>query len=342
MEGDMMAPTPLLSVTVLNYNYAQYLPVCLDSILGQTFRDFELIIINDCSKDNSLEVLQPYRSDPRVRLVDHQVNKGFVASLIEGTDLSRGKYVTVISADDYCISSLAFARLIEMMESEDTPAFAYSAYGQYGDDGVCRYVRRTHPSSYIRSGLDEFHDLALDPYILHSGAIIRRSAYQAVDGYDPRARYAVDVKMWLLLCSQGTVAYCADELYAYRMHESNMSHSRAAMEASLSETLDGIDASFALLGGRLNKAESLRRRAIQAALVAIPTDDIFAGRLRRGWYGYSYSLRKHPFLTVFQAKTAILLVRTALGERGFNIMRSYAKRQSRGHAAAAREQEFII
>ncbi len=331
----MSASTPLLSVTVLNYNYAQYLPVCLDSILGQTFSDFELIIINDCSKDNSLEVLQPYLADPRVRLVDHQVNKGFVASLIEGTDLSRGKYVTVISADDYCISPLAFARLIEMMESEDAPAFAYSAYGQYGDDGVCRYVRRTHPASYIRSGLDEFSELVLDPYILHSGAIIRRSAYQAVGGYDPKARYAIDVKMWLLLCSQGPVAYCAEELYAYRMHESNMSHSSAAMQASLRETLDGIDASFALLGGRLEGAGSLHLRAIQAALIAIPTDDIFAGRLRRGWYGYSFSLRKHPFLTIFQPKTAILLARTALGERGFNAVRGYVKRQ--GKPAPAQE-----
>ena len=331
----MSASTPLLSVTVLNYNYAQYLPVCLDSILGQTFSDFELIIVNDCSKDNSLEVLQPYLADPRVRLVDHQVNKGFVASLIEGTDLSRGKYVTVISADDYCISPLAFARLIEMMESEDAPTFAYSAYGQYGDDGVCRYVRRTHSASYIRSGLDEFRELVLDPYILHSGAIIRRSAYQAVGGYDPKARYAIDVKMWLLLCSQGPVAYCAEELYAYRMHENNMSHSSAAMQASLRETLDGIDASFALLGGRLEEAGSLRRRAIQAALIAIPTDDIFAGRLRRGWYGYSFSLREHPFLTIFQPKTVILLARTALGERGFNAARGYVKRQ--GKPAPAQE-----
>jgi hypothetical protein len=113
------------------------------------------------------------------------------------------------------------------------------------------------------------------------------------------------------------------------MHESNMSHSSAAMQASLRETLDGIDASFALLGGRLEGGQSLRRRAIQAALIAIPTDDIFAGRLRRGWYGYSYSLRKHPFLTIFQPKTVILLARTALGERGFNAMRGYVKRQSK-------------
>jgi glycosyltransferase involved in cell wall biosynthesis len=54
----------------------------MDSILGQTFRDFELILINDTSTDNSLEVIQPYLADPRVHLVDHKTNKGFVHSLM--------------------------------------------------------------------------------------------------------------------------------------------------------------------------------------------------------------------------------------------------------------------
>src|SRR5260370_11113027 len=90
---------PALSVTVLNYNYAHYLPRCLDSILSQTWTDFELILINDRSTDNSLEVIQPYLKDPRVRLIDHAINRGFVSSLLEGCELSRGRYITVISAD---------------------------------------------------------------------------------------------------------------------------------------------------------------------------------------------------------------------------------------------------
>ncbi len=341
MESVMEGRAPLLSVTVLNYNYAKYLPTCLDSILHQSFRDFELIIINDCSTDNSLEVIQPYLADPRVRLINHAQNKGFVASLIEGSELSRGKYITVISADDYCISSLAFARLVGLLETDDSVAFAYCAYGQYGDDGVCRYVRRTHPRTYIRSGLDEFRELVLDPYILHSGTIIRASAYHAIGGYDPAMRYAVDVKIWLLLCAQGSVAYCADELFAYRMHVSNMSHSRAAIQASLRETLDGINASFALLRGKLDKARKLRRRAIRCALVAIPTDDIFAGRLKRGWYGYLCSLRMHPFMTVCQARTGILIARTLLGARGFETLRTLTGRRHLASMQQARESESI-
>src|SRR3954447_15199517 len=94
-------PAPTLSVTVLNYNYGSYLPQCLDSILGQTFQDFELIVIDDCSTDNSVGVIQPYLADPRVRLVAHRKNVGYCGSLIEGTEThSSGELVTVISADD--------------------------------------------------------------------------------------------------------------------------------------------------------------------------------------------------------------------------------------------------
>ena len=100
MEHDKEVAPPL-SVTVLNYNYAHYLAQCLDSILGQTWTDFELILINDCSTDHSMEVIERYVADPRVRVVNHERNRGFVASLIEGAQLSRGKYLMVISADDY-------------------------------------------------------------------------------------------------------------------------------------------------------------------------------------------------------------------------------------------------
>src|SRR5262245_2119770 len=108
--------SPALSVTVLNYNYAHYLPKCLESILSQTWSDFELILINDRSTDNSLEVIQPYLSDRRVRLIDHDQNRGYIASLIEGSKLSRGRYITVISADDFCVSDRAFESLLRSME----------------------------------------------------------------------------------------------------------------------------------------------------------------------------------------------------------------------------------
>jgi glycosyltransferase involved in cell wall biosynthesis len=313
--------TPLLSVTVLNYNYARYLPQCLDSILRQSFTDFELILINDCSTDNSSEVIERYKGDSRVCVVNHNQNRGYIASLVEGSSMSRGKYLTVISADDYCTSDLAFATLLDVLEADETVVFAYSAHGLYGDGGIRRYLRRPHPHSYVRSGPEEFRDLVQENYILHSGAIIRASTYRAVGGYDPSARYAPDTIMWMMLCTRGKVAYCADDLYAYRVHQTNMSVSHAGIRDGLRESLSGIDTAFAALRGCAGIDDSLYRRAVKRNLVAAATDNIFAGRVRTGWYAFSCGARIHPIWTVFQTRTFILLACSLLGSRRYLLLR---------------------
>lgn len=316
--------TPLLSVTVLNYNYAHYLPQCLDSILSQTFTDFELILINDCSTDNSREVIQPYLADPRVRLVDHKENKGFVSSLIEGSDLSRGKYITVISADDYCVSDQAFTLLLRPLESDGTVAFAYAAYGFYTDDGICRHLQRPHGHSYVREGAAEFRELVLNNYILHSGTIIRASMYRSAGGYDPSLRYAVDTAIWLQLCAIGKVAYLNNELYAYRAHATNMSTSHQGFRAGLAESMRTTRAAFAVMHkGPPDSLDRTYRRVMQRNFSAIATSTIFSGRIRCGWYAYWYSFRAQPLLTITQVKTtAILVICSLLGPDRFRTIRS--------------------
>ena len=324
MENIQDDKTPLLSVTVLNYNYAHYLPQCLDSILSQTFTDFELILINDCSTDNSLAVIEKYITDPRVRLINHEQNKGFVASLIEGAELSRGKYITVISADDYCVSNQAFATMLHPLEADEAVAFAYSAYGYYADDGVCSSLQRPHGQSYVREGAKEFRDLVLNNYILHSGTIIRRAMYSAAGGYNPSLRFAVDTAIWLHLCALGKVAYCNDKLYAYRTHATNMSASHCGFRSGLREIMRSTKAAFAVMhqGSPISRERSYRR-AMQHNLIAVATNTIFAGRLRCGWYAYWCSFCVQPFLTMSQVKTiAILLAYSLLGPNRFRAVRS--------------------
>jgi hypothetical protein len=324
IEGDQPAPT--LSVTVLNYNYAHYLPQCLDSILRQSWTDFELILINDRSTDNSLEVIEPYLTDPRVKLVNHEQNKGYIASLIEGSELSRGKYITVISADDFCVCNRAFESLLRPMEADDEVVLAYSAHGHYDSEGRCGYHRQPHPQSFVRSGVEEFRQLILENYILHSGTIIRQSAYQAVGGYDPSFRYAPDTFMWLLLCGKGKVAYCADELYAYRVHVTSMSVSRTGIQVGLQEGLAALKQAFSQMQGAPGIDETLHMRAIKRSLTAVATDDVFRGDWRSGWYAYWCAVRMHPVLTVYQSRTLVILARTALGQHRFDLLRGTLRR----------------
>lgn len=333
---------PTLSVTVLNYNYAHYLPQCLDSILRQSFTDFELLLINDCSTDNSLEVIQPYLADPRVRLINHEQNKGYIASLIEGSEASRGTYITVISADDYAVSDKAFEKLLRPMMDDGSIVLAYSAHGRYNSSGERKYLRRPFPDSFTRSGVDEFRSLVLENYVLHSGTMIRATAYRAVGGYSPQARYAPDSVMWLALCSQGRVAYCADELYAYRVHETSMSISTSGIRLGLLESLRGLKQAFGLMQGQEGVDTRLYMRALRSNLVAVATDDIFSGNLKAGWYAYWCGFRTHPALTLLQRRTPILVARTLLGEDGFARLRSAARRSPNRADLMRSEQKVSV
>jgi glycosyltransferase involved in cell wall biosynthesis len=310
--------SPALSVTVLNYNYAHYLPQCLESILSQTWRDFELILINDRSTDNSLEIIRPYLADPRVRLVDHEQNKGFVLSLLEGCELSRGRFITVISADDCALDSTAFETALELLERKGQVSLVYSAFHLISGDNRVLYTVRGGDHDYIADGVDELRKLLVSMPVLQSGAIIRRDAYLAVGGYDPDTHYVIDNIMWLALCSAGSVAYIDKPLYGYRTHDSNMSNVVRGVWQSTKEWLRGVDMALARFSDDvLPDRERLRRRAYQYVLLSAPMHDIFSGRIRRGWLGYWESCRRYPMLTICQSKTLSLILRTVLGPNLF-------------------------
>jgi glycosyltransferase involved in cell wall biosynthesis len=316
-------PVPFLSVTVLNYNYAHYLRACLDSILSQTLGDFEVILINDCSTDNSLEVIQPYLSDRRIRLVNHEVNQGFVASLREGCDLSRGRYISVISADDYAYDKTAFETAYKVLTADSEIVLFYSAWGEAKDGGEIHYTRRAADHDYIAEGAEQIRRQLLTSDILASGTIMKRDAYHKVGGYDKRCRFAVDNNMWLAICAAGKVAYVNKILYVYRSHSSNMSNTGAALWRTTEEMLWGIDYALGLFSDvELPDKARLRRLAYKRALVAVPTHDIFAGRYRRGWIGYWQAFRHYPILTLAQPRTFVVMAQFVLGPRVITRIRS--------------------
>jgi glycosyltransferase involved in cell wall biosynthesis len=313
------APVPLLSVTVLNYNYGHYLPTCLNSILGQTFKNFELIIINDTSTDNSLEIIQPYLADSRVRLIDHQINKGFVASLIEGSEQSRGKYITVISADDWVVDSQAFEKQVAVMNADPQVAVVFTNYGFYRDEQNFISARNPAPANYIREGLDVFKELVHNRFPQHSGTIIRKTAYDAIGGYDANLHYAVDGHMWLGLCHVGKVAYINDVCHAYRIHGTNMSKKKEVVQHSMQEVLHILDWSFGMLSlQQRRELKWLYDKAVKQTLSEQSIVVLFQEnnpKLCWEYFGAAFMLR--PIPAVFQKATAGLVIRTILGAQGY-------------------------
>lgn len=109
-----------VSVIIPVYNVAEYLPACLNSVLAQTEADIELICVNDCSPDGSREILAGYAArDNRIRLLDHERNRGLAAARNTGLDVARGDYVFFLDSDDILYSVGSLAVLVKIAARDD-------------------------------------------------------------------------------------------------------------------------------------------------------------------------------------------------------------------------------
>jgi glycosyltransferase involved in cell wall biosynthesis len=307
---------PLLSVTIANYNYARYLGQNIESILSQTFEDYEIILIDNASSDESLEVMQRYAAiDPRIRVVAHPHNEGMFASYRESSDLSRGRYRVPIEADDWMLAPDAFEVQVDMLERNPSMSFVYSAMTLIRSDGQQYYVSHSYPSDVVLSGAEALEGI-LSFGLTHTGMMMRLDSYRAGEGYTEGYPHVADMWLGVRLCEVGDVGYLARQLYAFRQHETNLSR-EPQTDVIRQEVLPMIDAAFdGPLGARLPDRSAVRRRVLRRALVHHPTQHIFTGDRRSGWQHYWNSCKAHPVYTVLQPRTLSLISRSVLGYRG--------------------------
>lgn len=219
-----MATPPTISVIMPVYNAARFLREAIDSVLTQTFTDWELILVNDCSRDESESIIQTY-ADPRIIYRKHEVNKGVVAAMNTGIAQARGTYICVMHADDVCLPE----RLIWQKEWLDThPRTALVAgktlpIDENGQPGpVWEMDEKTVTAAAIR------RRMKWENCITHSTVMIRTEILKTY-GYDTSQQlreYAVeDYPLWLHLLSDG---YAIDKIdrpvIKYRVHAQNTTH----------------------------------------------------------------------------------------------------------------------
>src|ERR1035437_3064217 len=122
----MNTAKPLVSFIVPCYKLAHYLTECVDSILDQSFQDFEVLVMDDCSPDNTPQVASGIK-DERVRYFRNNANLGHLRNYNVGIERARGKYLWLISADDRLRSRRILQRYVEALETDELIAFAFCA-----------------------------------------------------------------------------------------------------------------------------------------------------------------------------------------------------------------------
>lgn len=212
----------LVSVIIPAYNRAKYIQQAVDSVLGQTYRNLELIVVDDGSTDRTYELLQAYGD--RIQLVHHQdrINRGQSAAINLGLTRANGKYIAILDSDDYW----------ELNKLEVQVAFleANPDVGLVYTNGYCVNAEGDRLYAYHSSNHVEPNDpnrVLLDCYMaLPVNSLVRKAVYDQVGYFEESFRAAQDHDMLLRIAEVAKFAYLPDYLFYYRRHSDSISHKK--------------------------------------------------------------------------------------------------------------------
>jgi glycosyltransferase involved in cell wall biosynthesis len=219
---------PAVSVVVPNYNHAPFLRQRIDTILAQTYRDFELILLDDASTDDSQALLREYSCDSRVRVEFNATNSGSTfKQWNKGVRMARGEYVWIAESDDYADAHF-LERLVPALDADPATVISYCRSRRVEGDRVEGFADPLlEPADLLRwtsdfcsSGEEECRRYWVLANLVRnaSSAVFRKSAYEQVGGADESLRLCGDWKLWASIALCGRVSYTSDPLNYYRFH----------------------------------------------------------------------------------------------------------------------------
>jgi glycosyltransferase involved in cell wall biosynthesis len=221
---------PKVSVIIPTYNRASLIAQTLQSVLAQTFHDFEVIVIDDGSKDNTRDVIAGFK-DPRIRYMYHE-NAGVAAARNTGIKASGGEYVSFLDSDDV-LQPNALELSVAVLEKNPQTAFSHgNAYIMDEKQRVFGLRNRTEKDSYIIDGKEEIRKaLRRGNHITTSTVLARRQNLEKAGLFDTSfTSGSEDFDLWVRLAGTGDVAYIAAPLIIYRMHARSISGTQKMTE----------------------------------------------------------------------------------------------------------------
>jgi len=280
--------TPRISVILPVYNAQDYLVAAMDSVLAQSFTDFELLAHDDGSSDGSLRILQDYaRKDPRV-VVTTGPNQGIVGTMNALIHNAQGDLLARMDADDICLPD-RFAKQIAFLDANPDHVMVASATLMIDGDGR-RIGTNVAPLEHAEIDAKNVRGITT---IEHPAVMMRKDAVMSIRCYDPQFLLAEDLDLWLRLAEIGKIANLPDVLLQYRVHDNSLSASRqdeqeavcrAACEAAWARR--GVQSSFDFEPWRMQDTRVSRRA-------------YYAKYGWRAWHaGYSETWRYYAFKTL--------------------------------------------
>lgn len=204
---------PRISVILPVYNGQKYLEKSIESVLKQTYTDFELIIIDDCSTDLSAAIAQKFvATDSRVTYYRNNQNIKLPLSLNRGFSIATGEYFTWTSCDNLYLP-LAFEKMLEELENDKSAGLVYSSMQIIDETNTEINIIEAGPSDSI-----------IFRNVVGASFMYRREIAKQIGEYDPNLYLCEDYEYWLRIASHSSIKPINSCLYQYRRHSESLSH----------------------------------------------------------------------------------------------------------------------
>lgn len=279
---------PRVSVLLTCFNHMRYLPAALESVRAQTFRDFEIVAIDDGSKDGSREWL---RDQPDVRCIFNERNMGTYATLNVGLEATDGEFVAVLNDDDLWAPT-KLDRQVSLMDAKPKVGLVHT--GGYFIDGDGNR-QEGNPLGFafprFETG-DILLGLVYENKIIASAALARRACFERVGEFNEWYFGSGDWEMWFRIAEAYEVGFVDEPLTMYRVHGANASHKLERIWKDDQRLREWISGRIDDLGDRFPAPDVRRAQAFNWA--ALGTVRTLNGDPRSGRAAYRASIHLEP------------------------------------------------
>ena len=211
---------PLISVVITSYNRATFIAEAIDSALRQDYPNFEVVISDNASSDNTDEVVAAYRGDQRVQYFKNESNIGMLGNFKKATDvLARGKYISYISSDDYLINNSFLTEAYDIVKKHENVVAVFGQNQTYftAKDEMKIELPESIFREECRSGIDVFKEVPREGCVGWGAAIFERELFLGLNPFDSDI-ISLDYEINFKLMMHGNIGFIKKPCYVFRVH----------------------------------------------------------------------------------------------------------------------------
>lgn len=236
-----------VSICIPTYNYGNYIAETIESVLAQNFTDFELLIIDDCSSDQTVQIVEPYaKQDSRIRFIVNTVNLGMVENWNSCLEQAKGEYIKFVFGDDLLASPNALELMIALLDGDKSISLVCSSRNIIDEYSHVTKIE-SHFNTGTMPGTDVINHCLMKQWnIIGEPSVVMFRKCQAKRGFKTIYKQIVDLEMWFHLLEQGSFAYINEPLCSFRIHGQQQTRVNA-------ENMAAVNDDFYLQGDYIDK-----------------------------------------------------------------------------------------